>query len=415
MEKIKSSIKKLILLLINCCVLILTFFIPKTDRIIIVGGWFGERFADNSKHFFLNVFNNKYKLNISKIIWITRDEQVFKELRENGFLVFKVWSLLGIWYHLRAKYHVIDQTLSDINPFFSVRSKRINLWHGFPLKKIGIYMKNNHIRKPQYGTLKWTIDKITFKGCWFDYYLLATSEFSAEIIGRAFEISKERIIISGYPRNYEPFIENPFIFITENERIYRNRIQGFIDKGYKAVGYFPTFRDKKETLIFGTKDLKELNKFLDFCEKSKLKVVGKFHFAGKKDSFNGADEHDAFINLPSDADVYTFLSQIDILITDYSSIYYDFLLWKKPIIFFPYDLEYFKNEDRGFIYDYDDFTPGDKVVNCAQLQSLLVDGVDSYSKMYFTRYKDKANKVARKIFVDYENMGIEHLISQIRK
>lgn len=414
MESVIKFIKKIIILLINFFILLLTFLVPKSDKIIIIGGWFGKRFADNSKYFFLNVFTNSEKLNIDKVIWITRDDNIKNELRNNGFLAYKAASFIGIWYHFRAKYHVIDQTLTDINPFFSVRSKRINLWHGFPMKNIGVFMKENRDRKPPYKSIKWFLNKVTFKGFWFDYYLLATSEYSGGIIGKAFEINNDRIIISGYPRNYSAIYENSYSYITTNEQNYYSDIINFINKGYKIIGYFPTFRDKRETLIFGSTDINELNQFLDFCEQAKIKIVGKFHFAGKNDKFGEIKDHEAFINLPSEADVYTFLSQIDILITDYSSIYYDFLLWKKPIIFFPYDLEYFKNEDRGFIYDYDEFTPGDKVFNCTELKGILEDGVDSYTEVYFSKYNDKAESVARMIFSEYEKMTISHLIDRIR-
>lgn len=409
-----NGIKKIIILLINCGIFLLTFLIPKSDKIVIVGGWFGNRFADNSKHFFLNLNASKEDMGFNKIVWITRSDEILNDLVSSGFDAYSVKSIMGIWYHFRAKYHVIDQTLSDINPFLSVRARRINLWHGFPLKNIGIFMTSNNKRKPKYKSLNWYFDKFSTKGLWFDYYLLATSDYSAKIIGEAFEINEERIVISGYPRNYETINNNPIKHTPYNEKSSYEEIKEYIEDGYKIIGYFPTFRDKRETLIFGTESIEEINRFLDYCESVKIKFVSKFHFAGKNDKFGDIENHKAFINLPSEADVYTFLDQIDILMTDYSSIYFDFLLWNRPILFFPYDLEYYRDEDRGLIFDYEKFTPGPKAYSIEELQTFFSQNIDVINEKYEAEYRQKADLLKTKIFGDYNNMGVEHLINQIR-
>ena len=385
--------------------------IPKSKKIAVVGGWFGERFADNSKYFYLYVNDNLNNLGLEKIVWVTRSKEIKNELTKKGHRVYYVWSIPSIWYHLRGKYHFIDQSPIDINAFFSVRSKRINLWHGFPLKKIGAYTGLKHTgQKTKFK--KW-INKFTTRGCWSDCYVLATSEFSAAILKKAFGVNTEKIIISSYPRSYEPIFKNPIKYISYNERKNFDEIRQYVIEGYKIIGYFPTFRDKKETLIFGTENIEEINQFLDYCENTKIKIVGKFHFAEKNDKFGAVESHEAFINLPSKADIYTFLSQINVLITDYSSIYFDFLLWNRPIIFFPYDLDYYRYEDRGLIFDYEEFTPGSKVHNIEELKSLLSKDLNVYTQRYKREYADKASKLRAKIFGDYKIMGIRHLLNQI--
>lgn len=406
-------LKKSIILFINLFVLLLSLFVKKTDKVVVVGGWFGQRFADNSKYLYLYLNENKDIFEIDKVIWITKSKIVEKELLENNFEVYSNWSIKSMWYHLRAKYHFIDQAPNDINSFFSVRSKRINLWHGFPLKKIGTYMKNNGDKNSENGIN--FLKKITVRGFWSDHYLLATSDFTSKILSRAFDISLNNVIISGYPRNYEPLLKNPIQFIPKNEEKYYYEIKSYKDNGYKVIFYLPTFRDNSETFIFGSKDNNELHDFFDFCEKNKIKIIGKFHFAGKNDKVGDIKNHQAFLNLPSNTDVYTFLNFVDLLITDYSSIYYDFLLWKKPVIFLPYDLEYYRDEDRGFIYDYERYTPGEKVRNCNELKELLSEGIEKYSKKYFHLYSDKMEEVSRIIFSDYEKNMLEDLMSKVKE
>lgn len=412
MEIVLRFFKRFILLLWNLFISAISILVPKTDEIVIVGGWFGQRFADNSKYFYLYANANKELLELRKVIWITRSKVVEEELKCNGYEVYRVWSLKSIWYHLRAKVHLIDQSPMDINSLFSVRCKRINLWHGFPLKKIGTYMENDSIdKKTKLG--KWFI-RMSIRGFWGDHYILATSNFSSDVLGKAFNLKDNRIIVSGYPRNYETLVAKPINYIPQNEIKYYKEIDLYKARGYKIIGYLPTFRDKRQTMIFGTDSNEKLNYFLDFCEESKIKIVGKFHFAGKNDKFGAIQNHEAFINFESDSDVYTFLNQFDVLITDYSSIYFDFLLLGKPIIFFPYDLEYYRDEDRGLIFDYEEYTPGPKVFNLDQLKDILTLGIETLKRDYENEYQKDAQDLEIKIFGNAKDMGIEHLINQIK-
>lgn len=412
MQIIVRITKRLILFLINMLVLTISLAIPKSNKIAIVGGWFGKRFADNSKHFYLYLNANLNNLGFDKVVWITRSKEIRDVLMKQGYQVYSAWSIFSIWYHLRAKYHLIDQAPTDINSFFSVRSQRINLWHGFPLKKIGTYMNEKQFRSE--SKLLKLANKLTTRGFWADHYLLTTSEFSAEILGKAFGVNEKKIIISGYPRNYESISDSPIKYVPQHERESYENIEEYIKEGYKIIGYFPTFRDKKETLIFGTESIEEINRFLDHCESAKIKFVGKFHFAGKNDRFGDIENHKAFINLPSEADVYTFLDQLDILMTDYSSIYFDFLLWNRPILFFPYDLEYYRDEDRGLIFDYEEFTPGPKAFSISELQTFFSQNFEVINGRYEEEYRHKADWLKEKIFGDYKNMGIKHLIDKIK-
>lgn len=406
--------KKIFFAVINIIILIISFFIPKTDKIFIVGGWFGKRFADNSKYFYLYADRNKDELKIKKVVWITRSNEVLKELKAQGYSVYKPWSLYSIWYHLRAKVHLIDQSVFDINPFLSVRSIRVNLWHGFPLKKIGTYSKNRgNVKLFTNSKLIKKIIHYSTPGLWGKHYLLATSKFSAEILGKAFGVPNDRVIISGYPRNYEPIVDKPIKYISQNERECFIKIKDAKKQGCYIIGYFPTFRDRNKTLVFGTQKYDELQELFECFSKMNIKIVGKFHFADKNNDFADIHNQESFVSLPSDADVYTFLSEIDILITDYSSICFDYLLWGKPIIFFPYDLEYYRDDDRGLIFDYEEFTPGPKVYNVKELIELLSNGIDRFKSLYINTYSPKAFALKEKIFENPEDMKINHLIEQI--
>src|SRR5208283_2067110 len=81
-------------------------------------------------------------------------------------------------------------------------------------------------------------------------------------------------------------------------------------------------------------------------------------------------------------DIYEVLHLCDILITDYSSIFFDFLKFNKPIIFYPYDFLEYQKLDRCFYFDYKQFVPGPIVYSFDEMLKLisriLSNGLDGY-------------------------------------
>lgn len=398
---------------LKCLALGISYCIPKSNQIWIFGGWFGERFADNSRYFYLYCHYNKQKLGLNKVIWVTRNPRVYRELKARGCEVYKIWSIPSIWYHLRGRVHIIDQSFRDINDIFSVRSKIINLWHGFPLKKIGRYCTNTQeenilIReffKNNFANLNIKINEK-------NYYLLTTSEFSAEILGQAFGLKRENMLLAGYPRNDIFQLDNPDGYVTESEQVLLTKIKK-IKNRKKIVVYLPTFRDNQGINPPGMIVSKERYALNDYLGEHNILLITKFHFAEKGSSPSGAIDLDNMINLPPEFDVYPLLKFADLLITDYSSIYFDFLFAQKPIIFYPYDLEYYAHKDRGFIFDYQEYTPGPKVYTLTELQEAILQSLNVYASN--DKYIDHREFLRNKIFDSSRIPGSKYLADEIKK
>jgi CDP-glycerol glycerophosphotransferase len=111
-------------------------------------------------------------------------------------------------------------------------------------------------------------------------------------------------------------------------------------------------------------------------------------------------------------DICFILKYTDILITDYSSIYFDFLLHNKPIIFYPYDLEYYKSKDRGLIFDYDKFTPGPKAYNLNQLKKIIMEVIKN-NKEHLNIYEPERIELNDKINDTSKILGGEYLAKEI--
>lgn len=357
-SKVKTVSKAILInsrnILINLLVVVISFFIPKSKEYVIVGGWGGKRYADNSRAFYEYLIEKKIELGIKKIFWYTKDKSIHDRLRNNGFDVLCGVNLKSIYWHFRSGVHITDWSPVDILYFFSVRCIRINLWHGIPLKKVFNYIHEDNITYVN----KW--NKICSLGFWKDQYILAPSEWAGEILRFAFGLQKEKCLIASYPRN---------------RKLYKNIYDGK-KKDKCTVFYLPTFRNNKSQNPFLNCNLEELNREL---AEHNIQVLFKLHFADKPVK-KKMDELSNIKLLETEVDAYEWLDKTDLLVTDYSSVYYDFTITNKPILFYPYDYEYYKDNDRGFIVSYEEYTPGEKVFELDELIKLIFYVAENYEE-----------------------------------
>ncbi len=127
----------------------------------------------------------------------------------------------------------------------------------------------------------------------------------------------------------------------------------------------PTWRDKDQDFL--NTALPDFDLLSSSLEKNDLVMYIKLHPNTK--TIKRKDSNIIFID-PL-VDVYDFLPNSDLLITDYSSIYFDYLLMNKEIIFYPFDYENYNRTDREFYFNYNAFTPGKKVYNFGDLLKIL--------------------------------------------
>lgn len=345
-KKLKSYIKLMIDSILVIPLKILLIMMRKDDNIFLFGDFGGKRFGDNSKYLYLYLCKNKEKYLLRKIIWITSTKEIYEELKNNKYEVYYKYSFKSLYYHLKARYHFVDQGENDILGFLSRNSLRINLWHGFPLKRIKKFCKNFQKNKDIGG--------------WNKQYLLTCSKFGDQTLGEAFQIEKNKRIKGLYPRI--DFLIKDDYPIFKNEKQYFNKIKKLKNKNKKILLYLPTFRENNSLVFLGETDKNKLDTFFEFLEKNNYFLLTKVHFVEKKMRRNGIEiKNNNFINIEANIDIYPVLKESDILITDYSSIYFDYLVLNKDIIFYPYDFEEYKKYDQGLLLDYDKFTPGDKV------------------------------------------------------
>ena len=328
--------------MIGTVLYIISYFYPKNKKIWVYGAWFGQKFNDNSMCFFKYMLKTHPEINS---IWITKNCKIYQSLKQKNYPVEKSNSLKGILLHLKAKVVILTSGKYDVNQnLISTNTKTVQLWHGIPLKKI---LFDTHLEKIYNNFVKYLFFLPILKNLLKFDMTISTSYIMKKRFASSFDLSEEIIPITGYPRND--------IFFNSTKEIQSRE---------KIILYAPTHRNEgldgklKEKL-----NCMELERVNNSLEEINVKLYLKLHYYEEK-ILEGLNLSNIII-IKSDPffDLQEFLLKTDILITDYSSVYFDYLLLDRPIIFFAYDLEDYKKNDRELYDNYEDVTPGDIVNN----------------------------------------------------
>lgn len=373
----------------------LSFLVPRNKKIWLFGSTFGRRFADNPRYLYLYVSQHKEELKL-RPIWISHNENVVRMLNNEGYEAYMYHSLKGIWFALRGKVYLFDNYSKDINFWQSGGAMKVNLWHGIPLKKIqhdNVFDKFRH-PKNFWEKIKNIPRNISDEKS--NHYVLTTSENLKPIFSSAFKT--ENVLVAGYPRN-EVFISDEIqnIYLKEEKKD-RKRIAEFLEDSSDSqnkmmIFYMPTFR-QSEILFFDNFDKDD---FQIFLKENNILFCVKLHPKSKLNKEFEDIQNKNIMVINKDADPYVFLKMADVLITDYSSIYFDYLLLDRPTIFFAYDLKEYLSDSREMYFDYDKFTPGEKVWDYQGLKNSIVKIIENNGD-YQNRYSDFRKKIRKKVF-----------------
>ena len=267
----------------------------------------------------------------------------------------------------------------------------VNLWHGVPLKKIVLAENKKHLLYRMFFPLVFSRNYT---------WVLTTSSRLVSVMQESFGIRKEQVKVWGQPRN-------DGLFRIRKAREVLSEIYQDLPEFTKAVLYAPTHREGDLVRLFPFEDFQE-QKLLKFLEQEKLLLCIRTHLYTQKVKNLPDSPRIRWLNEDRAEDVMEVLDVFDLLITDYSSIYIDFLLTGKPQIFLPYDKQEYLAQ-RGLNFSYDKVTPGPKPETfgdfCIQVKELL-EGEDGYEKM--------RGKIGR-FFNEVEKPCCAQICSQVQK
>ena len=381
----------------------LSFLMPRSSKIWVVGSTFGKRWADNARYFYLYLCQHQSR-NI-KAVWITRKKEIASFLQSKGYTAYYVRSLKGIWYCLRAKVYVYDNYTKDICYWTSGGAVHINLWHGSGNKKTNYDNKFDYLRHPQSRKEKWSNYLISMTNEKPQDYVIATSPMMQKIFMSAFRLKEDHVLINGYPRN-DMMIGNMIRNVnTEKEQNVLTEMQKNKNKGKRILVYMPTFR-ASESKFFEVMDLQQFN---DFLKKENLVFYTKMHPKSKVKALFEKLNYSNIVNVDADVDPYVFLKKVDLLVTDYSSIYSDYLLLDRPSVLFPFDFEEYSNDTRECYFTYEEYMPEIKIYTMPELMDAIVKVLENDES------SQGRQLLRKKIFEKEEGNSCEQLYWKIQR
>lgn len=384
----------------------LSFLFPRNKDIWLFGSDFGKRFSDNSRYLYLYTSQNE-KENV-KAIWISHEKKIVRFLKENNYEAFYYHSLRGIWYSLRGGVYIFNNYTKDIDFWLSGGAVKINLWHGSGNKRTNYDNAFDKVRHPKNAWEKWKTWLRRLSDEKPGHYTLATSDDMAEIFISAFQTERSHILLEGYPRNDVLFPQGESRIgnlLTEKEAQLLCKAHLYKREGYTLLAYMPTFRDS-ETVFF---DIMNLELFNDYLYKSKRILITKLHPKSKlKDAFQRL-QFSNILNADSEIDIYSFLREIDLLVTDYSSVYTDFMLLDKPVVAFQYDWEIYTMNTRESYIPHDEYMPEKK----ARTMWELMDAIDCV--LWDDSCKSKRQKSRNRMFKKIDGKSASRLYIKILK
>ncbi len=296
---------------------------------------------------------------IKKIVLMRGPRQPPDGFEGNNVEFVPMESFRGAFYVARSKYLLIGYAISRMSSYSFFLSRRhdvIQLWHGIPLKRIA------HLFD---GESHWDRETPYYKAT------VCSSPKDKEIMTQAFApIKPENVWLTGLPRNdriLKPKDRLPRDYQHDLEKL-TSRIGG-----KKLVLYAPTWRNSSIGIYdFTRQELDQLEGLLRKYN-AVLGIRAHSNRAGNLQERKD-DKQSSLLWLNDIKETNLILRVTNILISDYSSIFIDFLLLDRPIHHFVYDIEEYLDE-RGFLYDFDEVIGGSKALNFEQLLNQLEDSL----------------------------------------
>lgn len=350
---------------------VLALIIPKNPRIWLF--YSSPVYADNSKAVADFIRKEYPEINA---VWLIGNNggSSAEQLGSIGYTSTRINSLRGIYYLLRGKVFITSHSIP------SYRNTRgqfyCNMWHGMPFKSAGVYSP---------GWDSYQIKRFMKSASRVDL-MIATSSLTRAGQSMQFSVPPQKFVITGQPRTDS-------LFDTSR------RARCFINKKFnltsqsRVIGMLPTFREGDWYQLYDGVPLHiQFNDPEGLAQLNETLVSHNAHLVIKPHPFDlaklqtlqlGGNVHLLEDNSlrENDIDVYHFLAECDALITDYSSVYLDYLIMNRPIMFFVKDFEEYTRSRRFVFEPYDFWTPGPKSKSFSELSSHLgsiLSGHDSH-------------------------------------
>ncbi|AOF49028.1 teichoic acid biosynthesis protein F [Tetragenococcus halophilus] len=351
---------------------------PIKKRTILYESFLGRNYSDSPKAIFNHLLQQEP--NKWRHVWVLNDKELIKdnpEFQHSNVKVITRFSWQYFYYVTIAKYFILNMRQPN---YLEKKQDQVILstWHGTPLKHLVFDMNNVTSANKQYK-------KIFYEQSRKWDYLIADNKYSEDIFVSAFMYPRENILTYGYPRN--DILINHTI---EDQQEIKQRLGIPLDK--KVILYAPTWRDDEFHSVGNYKFTLRLN--LERLREelgNEYVIILRMHYF-ISDVLDLSDYEGFAFDYSKYNDINHLYIISDLLITDYSSVFFDYANLKRPILFYTYDLAKYKDELRGFYIDVQKDLPGpllytseeviDRIKN---IKSVMYEYEEKY-KLFYDQY-----------------------------
>lgn len=349
--------------------------LPVNQKKVMFESFLGRNVSGNPKYIY--EYMRKQGLdNQFKLVWILNDlnEEIpgkHKKVKRKSLMYYYHMATSGYWiFNARQGDEIVKRK----------ETKYLQTWHGTPLKRLASDMTNVDMG----GTTNLNEYKLKFfKNTRRWDYLLTQNDYSKDIFKRAFNFDKT--FIPGYPAN-------DILYTSNNKKdILKIKNKLGIPTDKKVIMYAPTWREDN---FFKKGQYKlELELELDKMQEElgdEYVVLIRAHYL-IANSLNISKYNGFVFDFSKGFDIQELYLVTDVMITDYSSVMFDYANLKRPMIFYMYDLEKYRDNLRGFYFDFEETAPGpihkttEGVINS-------IKNIDAINEQYKERQEDFYNK-----------------------
>lgn len=340
---------------------------PVRQDMVFFSTFYGRAYADSPRaiyEYMLKKYPDK------KYVWLMNDDSV--EIPGHPVRIH-LDSLKYMYYCARAGLWVTNTRQPD---WYIKRpeAKLLQCWHGTPLKRLVFDM--GEVFGAQNNDYKSFFYK---QACEWDW-LISDNSFSTGAFNTAFKYPKEKMLEVGYPRNDLLFGDD------RDERATQLKKNLSLPTDKKIVLYAPTWRDDQHRGMadYGFDMKLDLSKMAEL--KDEYFFILRMHYF-ISDNLKLTDEEKTFV---ADYSKYNDIGELylisDVLITDYSSVFFDYANLRRPMLFYVYDLEDYRDTLHGFYFNMEEGCPGPMLTTNEQVIDALRN-IDGVTEQYKERYE----------------------------
>lgn len=315
----------------NILLRFMSFFVGTNSKIVVFNSFAGRNYDDSPRLIF-EAMREDERFKDYRFIWTFHNPEEFsivggEKIKTDTFQYFKTVLSARVW--------ITNSSVERGLRFKKKNTHYLNTWHGTPLKFMGSDIVKDNKSFSSKG--KSTVDA-----------MLSQSRYETAIFSRSFGIDREKFLEFGLPRN-------DVLLDFSQEKKLRIKQELGISDSKKVILYCPTFREYDKDLGSGivmappfdsSKWAKELDDYV---------VLVRAHYEVSK--VMDIAESDVLKNVTTYPVLNNLFSIADVLISDYSSVYFDFSITEKPMLHYTYDFDKY-NSSRGMYFDIRDYLNG---------------------------------------------------------